>query len=249
MAVMRLLRNIFTATAIVAVFVLSPFAGPVQKIHRIDNFGVNIFVLETDAALYIIDTGYPRFEKDILKKIQSLNKPVRLILLTHAHFDHFGNVVPLKTHTNAKVAIHQADSLALCQAKTGIPLVKGFGHIGKAILPLAELLLSPKGCNPDIILHDNNALEEYGIKMRVVHTPGHTPGSCTFILQDSIAFTGDQFVTYPDFCKQHFYAYSWEQVDSSAVKLLRYPFVFAYAGHREITGDRSLIKRLAGSKK
>jgi glyoxylase-like metal-dependent hydrolase (beta-lactamase superfamily II) len=249
MAEMRLFKHIITATVIVAVSVLKPLADPVQKIHRIDNFGVNIFILETDIALYIIDTGYPKFEKDILKKIRSLKKPVRLILLTHAHFDHFGNVVPLKTNTHAKVAVHQADSLVLCEGKTCIPRVKGFGHIGKAILPMAEWILPPQGCKPDIILHDNDTLNEYGIKMRVVHTPGHTPGSSTFILQDSIAFTGDQFVTYPDFCKQHFYAYSWEQIDSSTVKLLRYPFVFAYAGHREITGDRSLIERLAGLKK
>lgn len=246
---MQLFKKLIAATVIVAVLILRPLADPVQKIHRIDNFGANVFILETHAALYIIDTGYPRFEKDILKKIRSLNKPVRLILLTHAHFDHFGNVVPIKTSTNAKVAIHQADSLALCEAKTNIPLVKGFGYIGKTILPLAQWILPPKGCKPDIILHDNDTLNEYGISMRVVHTPGHTPGSCTFILQDSIAFTGDEFVTQPDFCKQHFYAFSWEQIDSSAVKLLRYPFVFAYAGHREITADRSLIERLAGLKK
>jgi glyoxylase-like metal-dependent hydrolase (beta-lactamase superfamily II) len=224
-----------------------PSAATVHTVHRVENFGVNIFILETDSGLYLIDTGYPRFENKIIKKINALNKPVRLILLTHAHFDHFGNVLPLKKYTKAKVAIHLADSQALSEGITNLKYVKGFGHIGRAILPVAQFLFPPKDCSPDIMLHDNDTLNEYGINMRVIHTPGHTIGSAVFILQDSIAFVGDLFVTYPSFCKQHFYANSWAQIDSSAKKLLKYPFTLAYAGHRGITADRALLEKLVNS--
>jgi glyoxylase-like metal-dependent hydrolase (beta-lactamase superfamily II) len=241
-------KNLIAATIIIIAFWQSVLSSDrVLTIHRIENFGVNIFILETDSGLYLIDTGYPRFENIIINKIKALNKPVRLILLTHAHFDHFGNVLPLKRYTNAKVAIHQADSQALSDGTTKLKYVKGFGHIGKAILPVAEFLFPPKDCSPDIVLHDNDTLNDYGIKMRVIHTPGHTIGSAVFILQDSIAFVGDLFVTYPNFCKQHFYANSWAQIDTSAKKLMQYPFTLAYAGHRGITADRALIEKLVTS--
>jgi glyoxylase-like metal-dependent hydrolase (beta-lactamase superfamily II) len=238
-------KNLIALVVLVIISCLSgSTADPVQAIHRIDNFGVNIFILETEAALYIIDTGYPHFEKKIIERVKSLHKPVRLILLTHAHYDHFGNVVPLKVFSGAKVGIHQADSQSLCNGTTDLKYVKGFGYLGKALLPLAESVLPPQVFPPDLILHDNDTLDEYGIRIRVIHTPGHTPGSSTFILQDSIAFVGDLFVTYPAFCKQHFYATSWELIDSSARKLLEYPFVMAITGHRGITADRQLIEKL-----
>jgi glyoxylase-like metal-dependent hydrolase (beta-lactamase superfamily II) len=242
---MRTSKNlIVSAVLVIIIWFSGGFADPVETIHRVENFGVNIFILETKSALYLIDAGYPHFQGKIIKKIKSLNKPGRLILLTHAHYDHFGNVLPLKNFSGAKVAIHQADSQALCNGFTDLTNVKGFGHVGRGVLPLAQKILKPQVCAPDLILHDNDILDTYGVKIRVVHTPGHTPGSSTFILQDSIAFVGDLFVTYPAFSKQHFYANSWEQIDSSSVKLLRYPFVLAYAGHRGITADRQLIEKL-----
>jgi glyoxylase-like metal-dependent hydrolase (beta-lactamase superfamily II) len=209
--------------------------------------GANVFILETEDALYLIDTGYPGFEKAIMKKIRSFKKDLKLILLTHSHYDHFGCVMPIKEQTGALVAIHQNDSADLCNGTTALDSVSITGMFEKMILPLAELVQHPKVTCPDIVLHDGDSLHRYGLDAIAVHTPGHTKGSTTFIVQDSIAFVGDLIINFPHFRKQPYFANSWSEIDSSVIKLLNYNISFVYTGHRKKTGDRETIKEIAGN--
>lgn len=217
-------------------------ASPLRHVHRINILGSNVFLLETDTLLFCIDAGYPGQHRKVLKKIREIGKPLRLILLTHGHFDHYGSAAEIKRQTGAMIAIHSNDADNLKFGRTPIDLAKGPGLLGKILLPLGELILQPDTISADIHLSDGDALDHYGLRATVVHTPGHTNGSCCFIIEDSIAFAGDLLVsTLCSVDKQIYFAQSWTEIDKSLCTLCSRQFNFAYIGHTGKTVSREFI--------
>jgi len=124
-----------------------------------------------DAAL--VD---PSFDSEKLwTDIEARNVQVRYILNTHAHFDHIiGNAFYVEK-TGAPLALHRAD-LKILQA---LP--------EQARRFRFEAAPSPE---PTLFLEEGQTLTLGNSKIRVVHTPGHSPGSVTFLFDD-VAIVGD----------------------------------------------------------
>jgi glyoxylase-like metal-dependent hydrolase (beta-lactamase superfamily II) len=143
------------------------------------DYGNNCYVLRADASAtdcLIIDTGFsPEPLLDFLRK----NKltPVALIL-THGHCDHIAGAGPLrKLYPQMKIAVHKADSDALPSASVNLAAMIG------------EDVTSPPA---DIFLEEGTNVEFAGISLRVIHTPGHTPGcACFYSAPDKMLFAGD----------------------------------------------------------
>ena len=99
------------------------------------------------------------------------------ILLTHGHFDHFLGVPQLKRDTGAEVLIQEKDA----------------GNLQDAILSLA--LMCGSGIEPfeaDKLVHEGDIIDAAGFALRVIETPGHTPGGVCYVLEDEkTIFTGD----------------------------------------------------------
>jgi hydroxyacylglutathione hydrolase len=113
---------------------------------------------------------------DILAAIQRNGLTLKVVLLTHAHFDHIGAVAEIVEATRASVAMHPAD-LPLLRARGGAAL---FG-----------VFMRPSP-DPDIELADGQVIELGALRLRVLHTPGHTPGHVTFHAATArTAFDGD----------------------------------------------------------
>lgn len=96
------------------------------------------------------------------------------VLLTHGHFDHIGAVRAL-AEKGAEVLIHEADAPMLTD-----PRLNACGMIGRVIT-------APPA---DRVFRDGDTLSAAGLTFTVIHTPGHTPGSCCFRCGD-LLFTGD----------------------------------------------------------
>ncbi len=109
-------------------------------------------------------------------KIKELNLSVKYILLTHGHFDHMLTLEEVRNLTKAPVCIHKSDAPALTN-----PDISYFRHFAgtDTVFENAEILLSD---NDDITLGKSH--------IKVMHTPGHTFGSVTYIIDD-IMITGD----------------------------------------------------------
>lgn len=137
---------------------------------------VNTYILSgaCNNDCIVIDPGAKAPVLDYLNK-NSLN--CTHILLTHGHFDHIMGVAGLKQQTGAKVMIHMAEAGALENDKLNLGAFSG---------------IAIEHCEVDTKLTDGMEFDAAGIHIRVMHTPGHSPGSVCYILEDErLIFTGD----------------------------------------------------------
>ena len=85
-----------------------------EGVHRVEGVRVsNIYVVETDDGLVVVDTGIPGNARHILQCVERLAwrpSDVRQIVLTHWHVDHVGSAFELKRLTGATVAIPELDA-------------------------------------------------------------------------------------------------------------------------------------------
>lgn len=113
----------------------------------------------------------------ILEAIHREGLAIRYILNTHAHFDHMAANSPLAAACNTPLALHPADS-ELLSAGGG---ATWFG-----------LLSSPPTSKVDVELSDGQELAMGGLRIDVLHTPGHSPGHVAFSLPgEGVLFSGD----------------------------------------------------------
>jgi hydroxyacylglutathione hydrolase len=125
----------------------------------------------------VIDPGG---DYDIIQaRLAALGVEVDAIVHTHTHFDHVGCTAELQRATGSSASIHEADR----------PLYD--------LLPVqAELfgMRAPVRADMDGSLADGRSLRAGAIELGVLHTPGHTPGSCSFLIKEgerSRLFAGD----------------------------------------------------------
>ena len=112
----------------------------------------------------------------ILSAVERHGLTLKVILLTHAHFDHIGGLAELAEATHAQVALHPGD-LPLLRAQGGAAM------FGIFVRPSPE---------PDWALSDGQVIKVGTLRLNVLHTPGHTPGHVTFYEPTAkAAFDGD----------------------------------------------------------
>ncbi|MFN6190428.1 MAG: MBL fold metallo-hydrolase [Planctomycetia bacterium] len=115
-------------------------------------------------------------------------RDIALILHTHVHSDHFGNTVDLANEVGCPVAYHPGDRPLAMRGNNG-PL-RGVGLRGWMLARLvAQLPFRARAA--DIDAEDGVRLDEFGIAGSILHTPGHTPGSISVILDSGDAIVGD----------------------------------------------------------
>ena len=137
----------------------------------------NCYILtdETTGAAAVIDPG---FESDSLTNeiISTGIQNVKMILLTHGHFDHIMGVSAIKKLTGAKVYIYSDDMLFITDNSLNL----------SSMLPVEPI----KAFSSDVSLRDNDKIKLGNLSIKVIHTPGHTVGSCCYVVENAI-FTGD----------------------------------------------------------
>lgn len=173
------------------------------KIYQ-KRLGINIIYLLKGEGCLMVDVGpslaLPRI-KSWFKAIPVEPEEVSLVVITHAHFDHAGAIAGVKELTGAQVAVGQADGEMLRAGKTPLPTpVTPWGRVGYALLkPLGKALHYP-GLEPDLLVSGQGLnLDEFGIPGRIIHTPGHTEGSLSVLLESGDAFVGCQTHNGPPF--------------------------------------------------
>ena len=114
--------------------------------------------------------------EDILNLAKDLGVRIKYIVNSHGHLDHVLGVRRIKEATGAKFLMHSQD----------VPIAKSAGQ--SAILLLGRYVEPPP--DPDAFIEDGDEVDVAGVKLKVIHTPGHTPGSCSFYTEGML-FSGD----------------------------------------------------------
>ena len=164
-------------------------------IHKIPLGVDNCYVLKEEGTI-MIDSGTPKKGKRFIKSLKKLSinpKDIKLIIITHGHWDHIGSAKEIKEITGAKIAMHQLEKDCLEKSlKLVPPAVNRWGHIFSWIMSRFMPLVHIPSTDVDIILGDENfSLAEFGIHGKVIHTPGHSSGSVSVLLETGDAFVGD----------------------------------------------------------
>ncbi len=135
----------------------------------------NCYLAYDDATrdALIIDPGDE--PERILEAVQRLGLAVKALICTHAHFDHAGAVAKLKQATNAPVLLHEDD----------LPVNAKVGQQGSA---WGFHVVQPPP--PDRLLQEGDEVAAGNVRLTVLHTPGHSPGSIC-LLGEGVLFTGD----------------------------------------------------------
>jgi glyoxylase-like metal-dependent hydrolase (beta-lactamase superfamily II) len=111
----------------------------------------------------------------ILKRVKELDVSVSYILATHGHFDHVGAVMPLKRELKAEFLAHKGDFFFI---ENGESSARRWG---------IDIEQPPK---PDRFIEDGDKVKIGKLELKVIHTPGHSPGGVSF-LHDRMLFCGD----------------------------------------------------------
>jgi hydroxyacylglutathione hydrolase len=154
-----------------------------------------IYLLRGEGAV-LVDGGDPfgmARLKQGMNRVAIKPEDIRLIILTHGHWDHIGSAREIKEWTGARLMMHRDDLYMMNQAPP--PQPPGFTAWGKISIEALKLATREMRIEPfevDIVAGDEDIpLGEYGIAGRVVHTPGHSWGSVSVVLDSGEAFVGD----------------------------------------------------------
>jgi hydroxyacylglutathione hydrolase len=160
------------------------------------KLGVACCYLLRGDGIIMIDGGAPNQAKCFLKALERLSiqpRDLRLLVLTHGHWDHIGTAKDIKEITGAKIAMHKREKDWLEKSLKPLPPgVTLWGKIFAKIMAMFMPFVHISATNVDIILGDEEfSLAEFGIAGKVISTPGHSPGSVSIVLDTGDAFVGD----------------------------------------------------------
>jgi len=166
------------------------------KIVRIPTPRVNVYLIITGNRGILIDVGAKKYLPRLYEAIRENGlEPgdIRQIILTHTHYDHVDGLKEIREKTGAKILVHKNEADSLNRGYTSIPA--GIGFIGKTVSFLGRKLYPSIGAydpvSADILLDDSYQIGELGKNSRIIHTPGHSNGSVSLIIDNVHAFVGD----------------------------------------------------------
>ncbi|MSQ14176.1 MAG: MBL fold metallo-hydrolase [Dehalococcoidia bacterium] len=171
-------------------------------VHRIEGINGSNSVLLVDEQMAVVETGVPGNGDTIVKYIRNLGRSprdLRWIVVTHFHFDHSGSDHELHELTGARVVAHRDETAS--GPGGHLVLRKGIENQDNQA-PFWYRWVMKGGVRRRVAMEYHNTEVQETVQdgdiipvlggLRVIHTPGHTPGSLSLLLQKpQVLFLGD----------------------------------------------------------
>ena len=167
------------------------------EMHNVMGGRCNCYLVSNGNRFLLVDTGRKRNWRNLESGLNRLGvkegSSVPLIL-THCHFDHAENAARFKKTYNASIIVHKSEGDYLKNGNN--PNISGTVFLAKVLSGILSRtkLLARLGYEPadyDVLVDEKLGLQPFGFPGHVLHTPGHTEGSISAIIDDEIAIVGD----------------------------------------------------------
>lgn len=142
----------------------------VGNLYYVGTYELASYLITTPQGNILINTGTAASGDIIRKNIEALGfkfSAIKILLATHAHYDHVGAMAMIKKATGATMMIDAADA----------PILADGGYSDYALG--GSVMFAP--VKADRLLHNLDMVQLGGMKITVLHHPGHTKGACSFL--------------------------------------------------------------------
>ncbi len=163
-------------------------------ITQLLNKRCNVFLVSCGDKHLLVDSSRKPERELLVQGLKALGiDHLEFLILTHTHFDHTENAAFIQRNYGAKVIVHEKEAALLGAGYTPIPpgTVLFTKFITTFIAPFLKKKFVYEPCQADVLVKDELDLSDYGFTARIIHTPGHTKGSMSLIIDNEIALVGD----------------------------------------------------------
>lgn len=207
----------------------------------------NTYLIHTSNGYILVDAGTANKTNKVENALKNLGTglgSIKLIIVTHAHYDHVGSLQDLKAKSGALVLSHEKEKELLEAGKTKFPA--GTIFITKLLAKAGNSIMAGKfkPVQPDITFTDKYNLRDFGVDGEIIHTPGHTEGSISVVIQKENLICGDTFFNisvnsvYPTFANDEPQLLeTWQKID-------QWDFKNFYPGHGSVFYKDKFLKSL-----
>ena len=196
----------------------------------------NCYIVSNGNDAILVDTASGESYAKVLEECSKFN--MKLIVLTHVHFDHAENAAKLARHFDIPVACHQAD-MELFESFDKQPLMS-YGIVGKVVLGMSlKVLRNTVVEKPEniVFIKDGDSLAPYGFDAKIVGLPGHTKGSIGVDVEGKDLIVGDALDNWISPATGHLYS-DLEEIKRTAAKIRDIGERTLYYGHGKPTVNR-----------
>ena len=196
----------------------------------------NCYLVSDGKDAFLVDTGSAVSYDKVLEECSKYN--MKLIVLTHTHFDHAENAAKLSKHFGIPVACHEAD-VELFESFDKQPM-ESYGIVGKVVLGTSlKVLRQTKVEKPDnlIFIKDGDDLSAYGFDAKIIGLPGHTKGSVGVDVEGKYLIVGDELDNWISPATGHLYN-DLDAIKNSADKIVKLGERTLYYGHGKPTKNK-----------
>jgi len=141
------------------------------NLYYVGTYDLACYLITTTKGNILINTGLAASESQIKSNIETLGfkfSDTKILLTTQAHYDHMGAMAAIKQSTGAQMMVNEKDAEVLTSG-------------GSSDYELGQYGISFKPVKPDRLLHDGDTIRLGGMQLVMLHHPGHTKGSCSFL--------------------------------------------------------------------
>ena len=144
----------------------------VGNLYYVGTYDLACYLITTSQGNILVNTGLAASASQIKDNIETLGfkfSDTKILLNTQAHFDHVGAIAAIKKATGAQVMVDAGDAAALSDG-------------GSSDYELGRLGITFEPVKADRLLRDKDVIKLGDTQLVMLHHPGHTKGSCSFML-------------------------------------------------------------------